>query len=347
LSVAQENITKLFALPFHVDGRELVTEVKCGLALFPDDGREPNELVQNAESALKAARACGEPFLQHRLEMNSDLARRVDMEHRLRVALDNGEFRLHYQPKVSLSTGRIVGVEALLRWQDGGQRLVSPAEFLPMLESGGLMPATSAWVLDQAVSDCRQWRGKGLPPLRVAVNISPSELRRRQFARDILDAVGDLAGSTSWGIDVEITEGALSGDSTSCVQSLRILRAAGLGVAIDDFGTGFSSLARLSELPIDTLKIDQSFTRRLPSDLKNCTLVRTIIGLAQAFGMRTVAEGVESAEQLEYLARAGCDESQGYFHSRPLPKPEFEAWVLNQAQTLSGQQAAPLRADPC
>ena len=153
--------------------------------------------------------------------------------------------------------------------------------------------------------------------------------------------------STSWGIDVEITEGALSGDATSCVQSLRILRAAGLGVAIDDFGTGFSSLARLSELPIDTLKIDQSFTRRLPSDLKNCTLVGTIIGLAQAFGMRTVAEGVESAEQLEYLARAGCDQSQGYFHSRPLPKPEFEAWVLNQAQTLSGQQAVPLRADPC
>jgi EAL domain-containing protein (putative c-di-GMP-specific phosphodiesterase class I) len=245
--------------------------------------------------------------------------------------LDNEEFRLFYQPKVTLSTGQIVSVEALLRWQDSEQRLISPGEFLPILESAGLMPATSAWVLSRAVSDCREWRGKGLPPLRVAVNISPSELRRRQIAREILDAVGELAGSGNWGIDVEITEGALSADAASCVQSLRMLRAAGLRVAIDDFGTGFSSLARLAELPIDTLKIDQSFTRRLPSDLKNCTLVKSIIGLAQAFGMRTVAEGVESAEQLDYLTIAGCDESQGYLHSRPLPKAAFEGWLLSRA----------------
>jgi EAL domain-containing protein (putative c-di-GMP-specific phosphodiesterase class I) len=207
-----------------------------------------------------------------------------------------------------------------------------------MLESGGLMPATSAWVLDRAVSDCREWRAKGMPPMRIAVNISPSELRRRQIARDILNAVGDLAGLEDWGIDVEITEGALSGDASSCVQALRVLRAAGLGVAIDDFGTGFSSLARLSELPIDTLKIDQSFTRRLPSDFKNCTLVKTIIGLANAFGMRTIAEGVESAEQLAYLAAAGCDESQGYLHSRPVPKAQLEAWLLNQGNRQAAEK---------
>jgi len=337
LSAAQDTIKRMFGSPFHVDGREIVTEVKCGLALFPDDGGEPNELVQNAESALKAAKASGELFLQHRLGMNSDLARRVDMEHRLRVALDNGEFRLHYQPKLALRTGQIVGVEALLRWQDC-ERVISPAEFLPMLESGGLMPATSAWVLDRAVSDCREWRAKGMPPMRIAVNISPSELRRRQIARDILNAVGDLAGLEDWGIDVEITEGALSGDASSCVQALRVLRAAGLGVAIDDFGTGFSSLARLSELPIDTLKIDQSFTRRLPSDFKNCTLVKTIIGLANAFGMRTIAEGVESAEQLAYLAAAGCDESQGYLHSRPVPKAQLEAWLLNQGNRQAAEK---------
>lgn len=340
LSVAQETIRRMFGSPFHVDGREIVTEVKCGLALFPDDGREPNELVQNAESALKAAKASGELFLQHRLEMNSDLARRVDMEHRLRVALDNGEFRLHYQPKVNLRTGRIAGVEALLRWQDC-DRLVSPAEFLPMLESGGLMPAATAWVLDRAASDCREWRAKGMAPMRIAVNVSPSDLRRRQIARDILDAVGDLlAGTGDWGIDVEITEGALSGDASSCVQALRVMRAAGLCVAIDDFGTGFSSLARLSELPIDVLKIDQSFTRRLPSDFKNCTLVKTIIGLAHAFGMRTIAEGVESAEQREYLAAAGCDESQGYLHSRPVPKAQLEAWLANQHTGFNPQPAA-------
>src|SRR6185437_13372056 len=163
------------------------------------------------------------------------------------------------------------------------------------------------------------WRRRGLPPLRVAVNISPPELRRRDVAREILEVVGDLAGTSPWGIDIEITEGALGGDSSSCVHALRLLRAGGLNIAIDDFGTGYSSLGRLSELPIDTLKIDRSFTSRLPTDRKCCTLVASIIALAHAFDLSTVAEGVESQAQFDHLLRAGCDESQGYFHSRPLP----------------------------
>jgi EAL domain-containing protein (putative c-di-GMP-specific phosphodiesterase class I) len=170
----------------------------------------------------------------------------------------------------------------------------------------------------------------------VAVNISPPELRRRNIAREILDAVGDLSGTTEWGIDVEITEGALSGDSTSCIHALRLLRAAGLGIAIDDFGTGFSSLGRLSELPIDTLKIDRSFTSRLPSDRKSCTLVSTIIEMAHAFDMTTVAEGVENQAQLDYLVRASCDESQGYLHSRPLPRLEFERWLIRSGGAAAG-----------
>jgi EAL domain-containing protein (putative c-di-GMP-specific phosphodiesterase class I) len=179
-------------------------------------------------------------------------------------------------------------------------------------------------VLRQAAADCRHWRRMGLPPLRVAVNLSLPELRRRNAAREILDGVGDLVGDPRWGIDIEVTEGALIGDSSACVHSLRLLRAAGLRVAIDDFGTGFSSLGRLSELPIDTLKIDRSFVMRLPGDLKGCTLVSTIIDLAHAFDMTTVAEGVETQPQLDYLLRAGCDESQGYLHSRPVPRQEFE-----------------------
>ena len=342
---SHEDITRLFAQSFTVDGQEIQAEVKCGVACHPKDGQESNELVQNAEAALKAARISGERYLHHRMEMNSALARRVGMEQRLRSALDNGQFVLFYQPKVSLRTGKVAGVEALLRWQDPEEGLVAPAEFLPLLESGGLMAATGAWVVRQAVADCRDWRHKGLPPIRVAVNISPPELRQRHIARDILDAVGDLSGHSDWGIDIEITEGALSGDSSSCVHALRLLRAAGLSVAIDDFGTGFSSLGRLSELPIDTLKIDRMFTNRLPSNRSSCTLVETIIGLAHAFDMTTVAEGVETHAQLEHLTREGCDESQGYLHSKPLCKADFEKWLVRSTAAgprESGRGAAPV-----
>ena len=338
LHTSHEDVTRLFARPFSVDGREIVAEIKCGVACYPDDGQEPSELVHNAEAALKEAKTSGERYLHHRMEMNSALAHRVGMEHRLRAALDNGQFLLYYQPKVSLRTGRIASVEALLRWSDPEHGLTSPAIFLPLLESAGLMAATGAWVVRQAVTDCRDWRRRGLPPVRVAVNVSPPELRRRSIAREILDAVGDLAGAPDWGIDIEITEGALSGDSSSCVHALRLLRAAGLGIAIDDFGTGFSSLGRLSELPIDTLKIDRMFISRLPSDRKSCTLVSTIIDLAHAFNMTTVAEGVENQSQLDYLVRASCDESQGYLHSRPLPRLEFERWLVRSGDAAAGER---------
>jgi diguanylate cyclase (GGDEF)-like protein len=315
---------QLFDRPFDVDGHDIVATIKSGMACFPRDGREPQELVQNAEAALKEAKAAGEQYLHHRIEMNSELARRVGMEHRLRTALADEQFVLHYQPKVTLRTGRIAGVEALLRWQDLESGLVAPGVFLPLLESAGLMPATGAWVLRKAASDCREWRRMGLPPIRIAVNLSPGELRGDHAARDILECIGDVGGDPGWGIDIEITEGALGGDSATCVQALRSLRAAGIRIAIDDFGTGFSSLGRLSELPIDTLKIDRSFTMRLPEERKGCTLVSTIIGLAHAFDMSTVAEGVETQAQLEYLIKEGCDESQGYLHSRPVAKAEFE-----------------------
>jgi diguanylate cyclase (GGDEF)-like protein len=332
----RDDVTRIFARPFSVDGREIVAEIKSGVASYPDDGHEPHELVQNAEAALKEAKTSGERYLHHRVEMNSELARRVGMEHRLRTALDKGEFLLHYQPKITLRTGRIASVEALLRWQDPENGLTSPAIFLPLLESAGLMAATGAWVLRQAAADCRAWRCKGLPPVRVAVNISPPELRRRNIAGEILEAIGDLAVDSDWGIDIEITEGALAGDSSSCVHALRLLRAAGARIAIDDFGTGFSSLGRLSELPIDTLKIDRLFISRLPSDRRSCTLVSTIIGLAHAFDMTTVAEGVETKAQLDHLVRERCDESQGYLHSRPLPRAELESWLIGVGSAATG-----------
>jgi EAL domain-containing protein (putative c-di-GMP-specific phosphodiesterase class I) len=213
----------------------------------------------------------------------------------------------------------------LIRWNDPENGLIPPGVFLPLLESAGLMRRLGSWVSKKAASDCRHWREIGMPAIRVAVNISPPELRGRNAAQEILDGIGsDLLGHLDWGIDIEVTEGALVGDASGCIETLRTLRAAGVRVAIDDFGTGFSSLGRLSELPIDTLKIDRSFTMRLPDDPKGCTLVSTVIGLAHAFDLTTVAEGVETQAQYAYLVRAGCDESQGYLHSRPVPKSELE-----------------------
>jgi diguanylate cyclase (GGDEF)-like protein len=322
------DVMRVFEQPFVVDDRAIAVTAKCGFAFHPDNGREPNQLVQNAEAALKEAKTSGEPYLHHRLEMNSALAARVRTEHRLRVALGTDQFELHYQPKIRLQDGRITSAEALLRWRDPERGLVAPGAFLPILESAGLMPAVGAWALNRAAADCRDWRRAGLPPLRVAVNVSPTELRRRGFEHEVVLAVGALADDAGWGIDIEVTEGALLGDSSSCVRALRLMRSAGIRVAIDDFGTGYSSLARLSELPIDTLKIDQVFTRRLPGDRRSGTLVATIIDLAHAFDMTTVAEGVETKGQLDYLARAGCDESQGFLHSRPIPRAEFEQLLV-------------------
>ncbi|HVO44980.1 MAG TPA: EAL domain-containing protein [Steroidobacteraceae bacterium] len=331
-----QEITRLFEAPYVIDGREISVTVKCGFACFPENGREPDELVQNAESALKEAKTSGEQYLHHRLEMNSALAERVRLEHRLRGALQANEFVLHYQPKVQLRTGRIESAEALLRWRDPDRGLLAPGLFLPILESSGLMPAVSAWVLRQAVADCQLWRRRGLSPVRIAVNIPLPDLRRRGFVQEFLEAVGPLAQGAPWGIDLEVTEGALFGDFSSCVHALRLLRTAGMRIAIDDFGTGYSSLGRLSELPIDSLKIDKVFTSRLPDDFKCCTLVDTIIGLAHAFGMRTVAEGVETREQLDFLRRAGCDESQGFLHSPAVAAEEFTELLLRSGQGQAG-----------
>jgi diguanylate cyclase (GGDEF)-like protein len=323
----EDLFTQHFSRVLNVDDQEILVEVRSGVACYPDDGNEASLLVQNAEAALKAAKSTGQRHLQHQLEANAERVRRHGMERRLRSALEDNQFELYYQPKVSLADGEIHGVEALLRWRDPEGGVRAPAQFLPLLESSGLMPGIGRWALRQAVVDCRRWRRAALPPIRIAVNISPAELRRRSIAREILDALGDLAGESPWGIDIEITEGALAGSSSSCVHALRLLRASGMHVAIDDFGTGFSSLGRLSELPIDTLKIDRSFTSRLPEDRNSCTLVSTIISLAHAFGMSTVAEGVETRAQFEHLRLAGCDVSQGYFHSRPLPAAQFETWL--------------------
>jgi diguanylate cyclase (GGDEF)-like protein len=321
----QEQIREAFVQPLIVRGREIRAPVKCGLARFPADGSSAETLVQNAEVALHAARSGLSNYRYYRKEMSSGTAERLALEHRLRGALDRGEFVLHYQPQISQREHHMVGVEALLRWQDPERGLVGPGEFMPVLESTGLIVRVGEWVLSRAAQDIRHWQELHLPRLRVAVNVSTMELSQPGLAARVLRLAGHNGSRLD--LDIEITEGEMLQDLASITEVLQQLRAAGVRVAIDDFGTGFSSLSRLSELPIDILKIDCSFVRRLTADRASHAIVSTIIALARSYNLDTVAEGVETTGQLEILETLGCATSQGYLHSPAVPAETIERWL--------------------
>ncbi len=329
----QEQVAEVFRAPFNVDDRGIPVDVKCGFARYPDNGNDANALVQNAEAALRGAKSSGEKYLPHRLELSTTVVSRMTMEHRLRAAVDRQEFEIHYQPKVDVRTRQIRGLEALVRWRDPDAGLVMPSAFLSLMETSGLIVPLGDWILRQTAADLRRWQGAGLVPGRVAVNISPVQLRRRAFADHLLDLVGEWRNE-SIGIDIEITEGVLIDDVSSAVSQLRVLRRSGVRVAIDDFGTGYSSLSRLAELPVDMLKIDRSFVNVLTTSSTGRTVAQTIVALGKAFNMTTVAEGVETQEQFEMLANLGCDQSQGYLHGRPMAVADIEPALRNGVITL-------------
>jgi diguanylate cyclase (GGDEF)-like protein len=319
----------VFRAPFRIEGRALRITFRSGIAHSPADGKDGNTLAQRAEAALNQAKEAGEQYVHYQIEMHSEIAERLALEHRLRAALDEHQFTLHYQPQVSIATGQVQGVEALLRWQDPERGLVLPGQFLPLLESSGMIVAVGEWVLRQATEDCLRWRRMGLGPLRVAVNVSAQQIRRRSFVEQVLAATAPCLGGGG-GIDLEITETGLLHDVEGASRKLRELRGAGLRVALDDFGTGYSSLGLLSKLPVDLVKIDRSFITGLPQDRPSVTLVSSVIGLASAFGLKTVAEGVETEAQLRMLREMGCDQSQGYLHSRPVPAERLQELLRQQ-----------------
>jgi EAL domain-containing protein (putative c-di-GMP-specific phosphodiesterase class I) len=252
-------------------------------------------------------------------------SRSLALESRLAGALERDEFLLHYQPKINLTTGSIEGFEALLRWQDCEQGLVAPSDFIPLLERSGAIVDVGAWVLLQAAHDIRLWRAEGLPNIRVAVNISALQLRRRDFVAQVLSCVGSSEAPA--GIDIELTESMLMQDSEPATRKLAELREAGVGVALDHFGSSSCSLPLLAGLPVSALKIDRSFVQRANESRKATTLVSTIISLARSFGMQTIAEGVETAEQLQMLRQMSCDQAQGYFLARPGPVSDVSSVI--------------------
>jgi diguanylate cyclase (GGDEF)-like protein len=320
----QNAAAQVFVEPFKIDGQELRPAIRSGVAFYPHDAADADSLVQNAEAALKVAREDNEKYMLYGLVTKRPTSRGLALEARLAGALDRQEFLLHYQPKVNIESGRIEGLEALLRWQDSEDGLVPPNVFIPLLERSGAIVDVGEWVLLQAVRDIRKWLGEGLAAVRVAVNVSPLQLRRRDFVDRVLSAV-EPSMRLSAGVDVEITESMLMQDLELSILKLSKLREAGIGVAIDDFGTGYSSLRLLARLPVDTLKIDRSFIQGMSETPQGITLVTTVIALARAFGMHTVAEGVETVQQLQLLRRSRCDQVQGFLLARPSPAAEVPA----------------------
>lgn len=313
--------------PFRLDEAVLRISAKVGIALFPRDASDADLLYRNAEAALKKAKSSGDPYLFYAQKMTARAADVLKMETQLRQALEHEEFVLHYQPKINLSSGKMTSAEALIRWNDPRSGLVPPGLFIPILEETGLIYAVGRWALRKAIADYLRWLAMGLPVVRIAVNVSPLQLRSRGFIAEVTQAI-NVDPRAAAGIELEITESLIMENIKHSISSLEAIRAMGLTIAIDDFGTGFSSLSYLAKLPVDTLKIDRSFIIDMTASTEGLSLVSTIIGLAHSLKLKVVAEGVETEEQERLLRLLNCDETQGYLFSRPVPAEIFETKFL-------------------
>ncbi|HSV55129.1 MAG TPA: EAL domain-containing protein [Burkholderiaceae bacterium] len=326
----ESDYREYFSTPFHIGEAELRISARFGIAMYPDDGESAETLLRNAEAAVKKARASGERYIFYTQEMTDKIADSLTLENQLRLGLERNEFVLYYQPKVDANTRRILSVEALIRWQNPKLGLVPPAHFIPLMEETGLIKEVGAWALRQAALDHLRWQDElgqlGIPVPRIAVNVSPVQLRKRDFVDTVRTAI--VLGACPPGIDLEITESLIMEDIEENIVKLEQIRELGLSIAIDDFGTGYSSLRYLAKLPVQTLKIDRSFVITMLDDPDTMTLVSTVISLAHSLRLKVVAEGVDAEAQAEVLRKLQCDEMQGYLFSRPLPMADVTKLLL-------------------
>ncbi|HEX8989037.1 MAG TPA: EAL domain-containing protein [Rhodocyclaceae bacterium] len=312
--------------PFMVDEHELRVGAAIGISVYPQDGFDTETLLRLADIAMYRAKQSGEDghaFYSH--EMNRRALDRLRIENELRHAIGRGELLLHYQPKVDIAGGRIVGAEALVRWRHPERGMVPPGEFVPIAEETGLIVQVSAWVLDAAVRQARAWQDAGLPPVKVAVNLSARDFSAALPER--VDAVLAQHGLDPARLELEITESQLMHSAERVIGMMDELARRGIALSLDDFGTGYSSLSYLKRFPIDTLKIDRSFVDHIPSDANDCAIAGAIASMAKQLGHRVIAEGVETAEQLTFLRGIGCDEYQGFLFSRPVDAETFAAML--------------------
>jgi diguanylate cyclase (GGDEF)-like protein/PAS domain S-box-containing protein len=321
-NVANKVLSSL-ARAYIIGDHELVLTASIGISVYPKDGVDIQTLLKNADTAMYRAKDGGKNRMEFfTYEMNASAQRRMLLESQLRYALEKKEFLLHYQPQAELETGHIIGAEALLRWVHPKLGIISPVEFIPIAEETGLIVEIGKWVLETACRQAVVWQRDGLPPLRMAVNLSV-----RQFMQnDIVDVVARVLHETKLDpnlLELELTESLLMGGGEEIIRTLSALRKMNIGLSVDDFGTGYSSLSYLKRFPVTSVKIDQSFVQEITTDSDAAALARSIISMAHEMRLSVIAEGVETEGQLGYLVRHGCDEMQGYFLSRPIPPDEF------------------------
>lgn len=309
--------------PWKANDLEFQITCSIGLTLCPDDGRDAETLLKNADSAMYKAKELGRNNFQYfSAEMNTSVTDRLELLNRLRQAITNEDFVLHYQPKVSLASHRIIGAEALVRWNSAHSGMVSPASFIPLAEETGLIIPLGEWVLRTACRQNRAWQDAGYPAIPISVNLSPRQLARGDIV-EVVKRILDETGLQAQYLELEITESVMTTDVEKSFALLTRLRALGVKISLDDFGTGYSSLSYLKRFPVDTLKIDQSFVRDIATDQDSAAIVKAIISLGRNLNLTVLAEGIESEEQFRFLLENGCDEGQGYLMSKPVPNKSF------------------------
>jgi diguanylate cyclase (GGDEF)-like protein len=325
---AHKMLTALTA-PHRIDRHDLHISVSIGISIYPDDGQDAETLIRSADTAMYHAKENGRNnYMFFEQDMNARAVQRQSTEVGLRRALERREFVLHYQPKINLHSGAIVGVEALIRWQHPEQGLLPPAQFVPVAEDCGLILPIGRWVLREACRQARAWRQAGLPPIIVAVNTSALEFRARDFFENIRAALEEARLEPRY-LELELTESILMRVVGSTDAVLHALADLGVKLTLDDFGTGYSSLSYLNKFPIDTLKIDRSFVRHITSNPDDAAIVSAVISLGKSLKRRVIAEGVETPEQYAFLLAQHCDEGQGYYFGRPVPAGEFAGLLAN------------------
>jgi len=322
---AMQRISAKVAEPLTIDGKELYVTASAGISLYPQDGRDVDTLLKNADAAMYRAKEHGRSNFQfYTSEMNERVNDRLALEHALRRALERQEFTLHYQQKVDLRSGEIIGAEALVRWLHPEWALVRPARFIPIAEETGLIVQLGEWVIHEACRQARAWQLAGLKPGVVSVNLSARQFRAEGLVRTVSRILQET-GLEPAGLEMELTESMVMHNVESAIATLQGLKSLGVGLSVDDFGTGYSSLSYLKNLPIDTLKIDRSFVRDIGTgaEAEDGVLAAAIISLAHALDLQVIAEGVETDAQLHFLKRHGCDQVQGFLYGEPVPAEQY------------------------
>lgn len=322
-----ERLLASFGEPILAHGQPLQVSVSIGVALYPDDGKDSQTLLRNGEAALNSAKEGGRGHYKfYSSEMNTGSARILVLEQLLWHALERQEFSVVYQPQIDARTGRMLGTEALLRWHSPQLGIVSPAQFIPIAETTGMIIAIGEWILREACAQAQLWRGRYDQNLQVAVNLSPCQFLSRDLLPMVLRVLEET-GLPAEGLELEITEGALAEDPVAAAHIMDCLRKSNVKVALDDFGTGYSSLAQLKRFPLDRLKLDRAFIEDLPHNASDRAISRTVIALGHNLGLDVLAEGIETQAQLDFLVGAGCEFFQGYYFARPMAADELEAWI--------------------